>query len=78
MITVVTENEVYELLDLTNKLIETCKKNSLFTKNEIRDMEDFTYYFERAFKNKDYDFEGIITDDEDDDDDEDYEDDEDI
>ena len=55
MITTITDNEVNELINLTNKLIEACSKNKEVTEREIKDMEDLVYYFKKAFDKGDID-----------------------
>ena len=57
MVTVIDENEVGRLLEMTETLISACKKNNTFSKAEIKDMEDYAYYFKKAFKNGEFAFE---------------------
>ena len=77
MITTITEKEVEQLLDLTNRLIDACRGSKLFSEAELKDMTDLTYYFDRAFREgrvdlactNEHDMDEIFSDDDDDDDD---------
>lgn len=73
MITKIDEVEIERLLDTTDKLLETCKKDGSLSKAELQNIEDQTYYFRKAFEKSEFDFQRCNReDDEDDEDDYDY------